>query len=57
MNAAEHLNMQLGPALQALDGILDRIDYNEVRRLGTQLRNIPYVSDDWDFPPRRSRDG
>ena len=43
--------MRLGSELQALGGILDKIDYNEIRGLGNQLRNIPHVSDDWDLPP------
>lgn len=52
MNATpqDHLDLRLGPELQALGGILDRIDYNELRSLGNQLRNIPHVSDDWNLP-------
>jgi hypothetical protein len=51
MNSRDHLDMRLGSELQALGGILDKIDYNEIRGLGNQLRNIPHVSDDWDLPP------
>ncbi len=51
MNSRDHLDMRLGSELQALGGILDKIDYNEIRRLGNQLRNVPHVSDDWDLPP------
>jgi len=47
----EFLDFRLGAELQALGGILDRIDYNEVRRLGNRLRDIPGVPDDWDVAP------
>jgi hypothetical protein len=51
MDKREHLEFQIGPQLIAAGGILDKIDYNEVRALGNQLRNIPYVSDNWDTAP------
>jgi len=43
--------MRVGAELQAAGGILDRIDYKRVRRLGVQLRNIPKLGNDWDLPP------
>jgi hypothetical protein len=43
--------MLVGSELEAAGGVLDRLDYGRVRRLGVQLRNIPKPSADWDLPP------
>jgi len=51
MNDLERLDLHVGPQLQASGGILDRLDYGRLRRLGVQLRNIPSPGDDWDIPP------
>lgn len=51
MNELEHLEMRLVPELEVFNGILDRIDYGKVRRLGVQLREIPTPSNGWDIPP------
>ena len=51
MNDLERLDFTLGPNLQAKNGILDRLDYGRLRRLGVQLRDIPLPSEDWDIPP------
>lgn len=51
MNQIEHLDFHVGPELQALGGILDRLDYGRLRRLGVQLRDIPKPGQDWDYPP------
>jgi hypothetical protein len=50
---AEHLNFEIGPSLEARGGILDKLDYSRLRRLGVRLRNIPEIHEnqDWDFPP------
>lgn len=51
INDIEHLDFQFGPPLHAKGGILDRLDYSRLRRLGVQLRDIPSPQEDWDFPP------
>jgi hypothetical protein len=53
MNDLERLNFEVGPLLEAAGGVLDKFDYNRLRRLGVTLRNIPQVREgqDWDFPP------
>jgi hypothetical protein len=51
MESLERLDMKLGAELQARGGVLDRLDYGRLRRLGIQLRNIPKPSGDWDLPP------
>jgi hypothetical protein len=51
MGPLERLDMTVGPTLAAAGGVLDRLDYHRLRRLGVQLRNIPSPSDDWDLPP------
>jgi len=47
------LDFEIGPELEAPGSVLDKLDYNRLRRLGTTLRNIPNVREDtdWDFPP------
>lgn len=37
--------------LEAAGGVLDRLDYGRVRRLGVRLRNVSKPSADWDLPP------
>jgi len=51
MNELERLDFHVGSRLQAYDGILDHLDYQRLRRLGVQLRDIPRPRDDWDVPP------
>ena len=51
MKPLERLEMHVRSELEDLGGILDRIDYRRVRRLGSRLRNIPSPSGDWDVPP------
>ena len=51
MNNLERLDFHVGPQMQALGGILDRLDYGRLRRLGVVLRNIPRPGEDWDLPP------
>ena len=53
MNDLDHLDFRLGPELQAQGGILDRLDYRRIRRLGVHLRDIPspHPHDDWDIDP------
>jgi len=51
MKPLDQLNMTIGAELEAAGGILDCLDYNRLRRLGVQLRNIPKPSDDLDLPP------
>jgi hypothetical protein len=47
----QHLDSLLGPELEIKGGILDRLNYQHVRRLGVTLRNIPRPGKDWDLPP------
>lgn len=53
MNDLEHLNFEIGPPLEATGGILDKLNYGRLRRLGVILRNIPHAREDgdWDVPP------
>jgi hypothetical protein len=51
MEHFERLDMILGGELQARGGILDQLDYIRLRRLGSQLRDIPKPSEDWDLAP------
>ncbi len=55
MNDLERLDFHVGPHLQAAGGILDRLDYGRLRRLGVVLRNIPRPGEDWDIPPSSLR--
>jgi hypothetical protein len=53
MDDPQRLDFELGPPLEAAGGILDKLDYSRLRRLGMLLRNIPHIHEDqdWDFPP------
>lgn len=51
MNQIELLDSHVGPELQVFGGILDRLDYTRLRRLGVQLRDIPKPREEWDLPP------
>ena len=51
MSDLERLDFHVSSRLQAHGGILDRLDYGRLSRLGVQLRDIPSPRDNWDIPP------
>ena len=53
MNDLDRLNFEISAPLEAAGGVLDKFDYNRLRRLGVLLRNIPFVREgqNWDLPP------